>query len=163
MNFRNRLTSFFQKKTNEDKSVSAEDIQLFLNGLTQKIKNRVPKEIFGVVNSIKESILLTLPQIEDITSGEPHIYSIRRTALSYLPESLDNYLNLPTSHARFHVIRDDKTATDILLEQLNLLDKEMKEILVDFQQNNVHNLLVHGRFLASKFKEPDILKTPDQQ
>ncbi|MFK7805635.1 MAG: hypothetical protein AB8G95_28660 [Anaerolineae bacterium] len=157
MSFKQRWASFFNKEEKQDEAVSAEDIQLVLNALTNKIQKRVPTEVFGVVNSIKESILIVLPQIEDINSGEPHIYSIRRTALRYLPETLENYLKLPTSHARFHVIRDGKTATDILLDQLNLLDREMKEFVNDFRQNNIQNLLAHGRFLKSRFGEPENL------
>lgn len=150
MDLRSRLSSFFRKQDPEP-TVSADDIRLALNTLTSKIQKRVPTEVFGVVNSIKESILLILPQIEDINSGEPHIYSIRQTALSYLPESLENYLRIPTSHARFHVIRDGKTATEILLDQLNMLDREMKRVVVAIRQKDVQNLLAHGRFLNSRF------------
>ena len=156
MGLRRKLAAFF-KKQEVEQSVTAEDIRLSLNQLTIKIQKRVPAEVFSVVNNICESISLVLPQIEDINSGEPHIYSIRRTALSYLPESLENYLKLPTSHARFHVIRDGKTATDILLDQLQLLDKEMKELVIDFRQNNVQKLLAHGRFLNSRFGESELL------
>lgn len=156
MGLRRKLAAIFNKQK-EDPQISAEDIRLSLSQLRGKVRKRVPTEVFSVVNSICESILLLLPQIEDINSGEPHIYSVRRTALSYLPESLENYLKLPTSHARFHVIRDGKTATDILLDQLTLLDKEMKEFVDGFRQNNVQKLLAHGRFLSSRFRESELL------
>ena len=163
MCFNRRWASFFKKETETEPSVSAEDIQLSLNQLLINIQKRVPTEVFGVVNSIKDSILTILPQIEDINSGEPHIYSIRRTALHYLPESLENYLKLPTSHARFHVICDGKTATDILLDQLHILDREMGEQVEHFRQNDVQKLLAHGRFLSNRFGESEILNIVDNE
>lgn len=140
-----------------EQDVTVEAIKNSLNSLVRKISRKVPKEVLAKVKSIKESIFIILPYIADINSADSHIFSIRQTALEYLPESLEHYLNLPTAYARFHTIRDGKTATDLLMEQLDLLDKEMKEIVIDFSSNNTQNLEAHGRFLKDKFRKEEIL------
>ena len=51
-------------------------------------------------------------------------------------------------------MRDGKTAKEILIEQLDLLDEEMKKILVDLHERDTQALVTHGRFLRKKFADP---------
>ena len=66
----------------------------------------------------------------------------------YLPTALQNYLSLPPAFANLHPVRDGKTARQLLNEQLDILDPEMKEIVVDISANDTQKLLAHGRFLS---------------
>jgi hypothetical protein len=47
-----------------------------------------------------------------------------------------------------------------LIQQLDILDKEMKEISEDFYRDDTQKLLVHSRFLEEKFDKPDLLFQP---
>lgn len=154
---RRKFLSLFQSSKNEEPQVSPSDLIDALNRFVQSIHKRVPTEVFSLVSSIRDSILQIIPQISDINSSEPYVFSIRRTIESYLPEAVENYLKLPVSTARYEVIKDGKTATDLLIEQLEILDQEMKEIVQDLSQNNVQKMLIHGRFLDSKFGRSDWL------
>jgi hypothetical protein len=131
--------------------MSAEEIRDELENLVRKIQDKVPKEVLDKVTSIKNSILEILPRITDISSSDFEIYTIRQTALEYLPETLQNYLNLPKAYAALHPVKDGKTAKQLLLEQLDMLDGEMKEIVDDFFRNDTQQLMAHGRFLNEKF------------
>lgn len=135
--------------------MSAEEIRDGLESLVRKIQNKVPKEILDKVSSIKNSILEILPRIVDINSSDYDIYTIRQTALEYLPETLQNYLNLPKAYATLHPVKDGKTAKQLLSEQLDLLDREMKEIVDDFYRNDTERLMAHGRFLSEKFSQSE--------
>jgi hypothetical protein len=131
--------------------LSAEEIRDELENLMRKIRGKAPKEILAKVEGIKDSILQVLPQLVDLSSSDRDIYVIRQTALEYLPETLQNYLNLPRAYANVHPIKDGKTARQLLGEQLDILDREMKEIVEDIYKSDSQRLMVHGRFLEDKF------------
>lgn len=137
--------------------ITADEIRKELNSLTFKIRRRVSKQILQRVKSIKESIFIILPYISDVNSSDPNVFVIRRTALEYLPKTLENYLKLPPAYAKFHPVRNGKTAEQILEEQLEILDREMKEIVIDHSKNDVQAMLAHGRFLEEKFNESELL------
>lgn len=138
------------------KQSSVEEVRAELEGLIQKIRRRVPPDILAKVERIKESIFSILPYIIDSDSSDHNIFIIRQTALDYLPEALQNYLNLPPAFATMHPIKDGKTAKQLLIEQLDILEQQMKEIAQDFHTNNSQGLLIHGRFLESKFHKTDL-------
>jgi hypothetical protein len=136
-----------------------------LERVVRQARRRVPREIFQKVESIQASILSILPQLVALGDGDRNLYTIRQTALEYLPEALQNYLNLPPSFAALYPLRDGKTARQLLGEQLDLLDREMKAIVSDFAVNDMQKLLAHGRFLEQKFRQEELFsrqpeKTP---
>jgi hypothetical protein len=131
--------------------LTVDEIRVELEGLVNKIRRKVPKDIFTRVESIKNSILEILPRIGDLNSSDYTVYTIRQTALEYLPETLENYLNLPRAYVSLHPIKDGKTANQLLVDQLDLLDREMKEIVQDYYRNDTERLMAHGRFLKEKF------------
>lgn len=121
------------------------------------IRNKLPDDILTRVESISQTIKTILPQIEDINSSDYNIYMIRQIAQSYLPETIGNYLKLPATLATTKKLRDDKTAHELLIGQLDLLDNEMTDLLESFHHNDTQQLLAHGRFLRDKFGESDLL------
>jgi hypothetical protein len=54
-------------------------------------------------------------------------------------------------YRRLHVVRNGKTAHDLLLDQLHLLDAKMKEIAGNMHASDAQALLANGRFLEEKF------------
>lgn len=136
--------------------LTAGQMRMELDDLTRSIRKKVPKQIFEKVESIKTSILEILPHIVDVTSSDQAVFTIRRTALDYLPETLENYLRLPRAFRDIHPVKDGTTATQLLMEQLDLLDQQMKEIVKDFYQADTQRLMAHGRFLETKFKDTSL-------
>jgi len=137
--------------------LTIEELQVELEELVRKIRHRVPEEILQKVEQIKNSIVAILPYIVDVNSADHNIHVIRQTVLDYLPETLQNYIALPPAFANLHPVRGGKTARQLLLEQLDLLDKQMQEVAVDLAKNDTQKLLAHGRFLESKFRKGDLL------
>jgi hypothetical protein len=135
--------------------LTADQIREELDNLVRSIRKKVPKDILTKVESIRDSILDILPHIVDIRSSDYDIFTIRQTALDYLPETLQNYLNLPPAFRNLHPVKGGKTAKQLLAEQLDLLDQRMKEIVQDFYRNDTQRLMAHGRFLEEKFHTAD--------
>ncbi len=134
--------------------LTVEDIEQELEDLARKIKGRVPKEGMEKFISIKTSILEALPQIVDLSGSDYNIFTIKQTALDYLPATIQNYINLPPAYANLYPIKDGKTPRQLLLEQLTLLDQQMKEAVQAIYQQDTQKLMVQGQFLKDKFNRP---------
>jgi hypothetical protein len=153
------------RELNYKRKYTEAEIRDELERVVRQARRRVPREIFQKVESIQASILSILPQLVALGDGDRNLYTIRQTALEYLPEALQNYMNLPPSFAALYPLRDGKTARQLLGEQLDLLDREMKAIVSDFAVNDMQKLLAHGRFLEQKFRQEELFsrqpeKTP---
>jgi hypothetical protein len=130
---------------------SVAEIDTGLERLVCSVHGKVSKDVFAKIQSITESIHSMLPRIVNLDSSDPDIYVIRQTALEYLPQSLQSYLKLPRAYAELHPLKGGRTACQLLLEQLDLLDEKMKQIVEDFHRNDTEQLIMHGRFLQEKF------------
>jgi hypothetical protein len=137
--------------------LDSEELRQELEELVHAIRRKVPKEISDRVVNIKNTIVEILPYLQRLDESNYNLYTIRQTALEYLPETLENYLKLPRAYASMHVIKDGKTAQKLLVEQLDLLDQEMKSIAQEFYRNDTEQLVAHGRFLEEKFERSGTL------
>ena len=54
-----------------------------------------------------------------------------------------------------HVLKDGKTARQLLAEQLSLLDDKLREVVANAASRDVQALLENGRFLELKLQQPD--------
>jgi len=126
-----------------------------LEGMMKTVRKKAPKEVLAILESIRQSFTDILPRLAN-NAGTPYeVHVIRQTALVYLPEMLETYLALPPAFARLHPVKDGKTATRILVEQLELLDTEMKKLSEDILRDDTEALLAHGAFLKEKFARPE--------
>jgi phage shock protein PspC (stress-responsive transcriptional regulator)/regulator of sigma D len=145
--YHNKKPIFPDLKQPQAKALSLEES---LEGLVKRLEGKVAPDIVERVSSIRASILLVWPQLAALNPGQD-AYTVRQTALEYLPEALENYLSLPARFAETQLLSNGKTAKASLLEQLDLLDQTMKKMLVDVFQKDTDALLIHGRFLKEKF------------
>ena len=139
-----------------DAEMDMADILEALERLAKTVRNKkAAKEIVALVDSIKESIVEILPRLARQEGTPYNAHVIRQTALEYLPDMLETYLALPPAFARLHPLKDGKTATQIFIGQLQLLDAEMNKLAVDILKNDTEALIVHGNFLKEKFQSSD--------
>lgn len=132
--------------------MSADEIRERLQDLIARIQPAASEDILSRVTSISESIQAILPRITAAElSSDRNVFTIRQTALDYLPRTLEHYLNLPRAYARFHHLSNGKTPHQLLLDQLEILDSKMKEIVINFCEEDSMQLLVNGRFLEDQF------------
>ncbi len=130
----------------------AGQIRAGLEKLLRSIKGRIADDLYARVVSIRDSILVTLPPNgEPKDATDPNIRLIRQTALDYLPAALSAYLALPRAYAEGRRVAGGRTPHDVLLDQLELMDRKMQEVAEDIVRQDSDRLLAHGRFLAERF------------
>ena len=120
--------------------------------LVAQARLTLPDEAFQTTQRIGQQILDILAHSESI-GGQPfQLQIVRQTVNDYLPTVLQTYAKLPKAFARIHPVRNGKTAQQLVDEQLNLIENELKTILVDLSENDAQALVVHGEFLKKKLE-----------
>jgi hypothetical protein len=128
-----------------------DDVRHALDHEVHAVSGRVPADVLAKVQSIQQIILGILPRSGALPPGSPELFVVERTATDYLPTSLESYLNLPRAYATLHPVQDGKTAKQVLMDQLTLLESKMTEVADDVHRNDTDRLLANGRFLEERF------------
>jgi len=128
-----------------------DDIRHALDTEIKAISGRVSPDVLARVQSIQQIILGILPRSGALPPGSPELFVVQRTATDYLPTALESYLNLPRAYATLHRVQDGKTAQQVLMDQLTLLESKMNEVADDVHRNDTDRLLANGRFLEERF------------
>jgi hypothetical protein len=142
-------------------AVQAAAVRESLRRLGERLTGRVPAEVMARVDAIRRLVLGLLEREEGPAAGSRELFTLLRTATDYLPAALDAYLRLPAEYATTRRLADGRTPTEILLSQLELLEREMVEVADAVSRNDVDRLLAHGRFLADRFGRSELtLESP---
>ncbi len=130
----------------------ASEVRDGLNRLVRSLRGNVADDLLAKVVSIQGSIVGTL-EIEGSLGDEadPNVYLIRQTALDYLPDAFRTYLRMPRIMAERRAIAGGRTPHDVLLDQLDLMDRRLADVADDVALHDSDKLLANGRFLAEKF------------
>jgi len=115
-------------------------------------QRKLPDDIIRRVTKIRKEILALLPHVANFPTGSRDLFVIQRTATDYLPASLKAYLSLPNEYATSVEVEGDRTALQVLKDQLDLLDGKMGEIADAVRQQDAERLVIHGRFLQDQFE-----------
>jgi hypothetical protein len=115
------------------------------------IRGKVPDEVYRKVVSTQQTILGILPKIDRLGPGSQDAFVVQKTVTDYLPSTLQAYLNLPRAYASVHRFGDGRTAAQVLLDQLTLLDKKLDDVADAVNKNDADALLANGRFLEDRF------------
>jgi hypothetical protein len=112
----------------------------------------------GRLESIRRSIQEVLPRLAEKSGFDDNLFVVRETIVRYLPETLANYVALPPAFRTTHVLKDGKTARDLLKDQLTVLDEQMREVVNNVARGDADALLANGQFLQDKFRDRDFLQ-----
>jgi hypothetical protein len=134
-----------------EEALGAADLTRKINTIAEAANKTLSEDAAALVDTIRVSVLDIIAQAATAEANAYQLQVVRQTVNSYLPDMLDTYARLPPAFAKFHVIRDAKTAEQILKEQLGLLDRELKEIAIQLHRSDTDALIVHGEFLKKKF------------
>ena len=115
------------------------------------VRGKVPDDVYRKVVSTQQTILGILPKIDRLGPGSQDAFVVRKTVTDYLPTTLQAYLNLPRAYATVHRFSDGRTAAQVLLDQLTLLDKKLDDVADAVNKNDADALLANGRFLEDRF------------
>lgn len=146
------------RKLELEDSFSAQDavVRSSLDSTLASIHRRVPKEVEDGVASIRQNVLDILSREARLAAHSPELFVVLRTATDYMPTALQAYLRLPAGYATSRRQSDGKTALEILLEQLALLDREMVDVADAVTKLDLDRLRAHGRFLADRFGRSEL-------
>ena len=137
-------------------SFDADLVRSALDRLVRRVASQASPDITAKVRDIQQEILGVLPAAARFPLGSQDLYVIQRTATDYLPAALDAYLALPPEYAISRPVQDGKTAQQVLLEQLELIDSKMEEVADAVHQRDTDRLLASGRFLEERFGKGDL-------
>lgn len=130
----------------------ASEVRSGLERLVRSLRGKVADDLLAKVGRIQGSILATLETEGSAgDSADPNVYLIRQTALAYLPDAFATYLRMPRIMAERRAIAGGRTPHDVLLDQLDLMDRRLADVADDIARHDSDKLLANGRFLAEKF------------
>ncbi len=131
--------------------LSGRDLQIMLESLIKKISKRVAQPELDKVIHIKDNVLMLLPRLDEMNAGDYDLHIVKQTVSDYLPNTLSTNLELPPAFARMHKMRNGKTAQEVLIEQLNVLDEQINKIVISVNSKDADALIAQGEFLKGKF------------
>jgi hypothetical protein len=137
--------------THINDEMNVEDAVAAVNRLAAESQQKLPPDIATLVAQIATDVAEILPRLASHGVIDSTVIDVRSTATTYLPDTLNAYLTVPASYRNTAVIRDGKTARQIVVEQLTVLAGKMHEIAEDAVQNDAQALLANGRFLKERF------------
>jgi hypothetical protein len=117
----------------------------------RRLRGRLPDDLPAAVGRVHARLREVLEHPNAFPPGAPDAYLVERTALDYLPTALERYLNLPRGYANRVPLSDGRTARQVLLDQLALLEAQLGEVLDAIARGDADRLLAHGRFLEDRF------------
>lgn len=121
------------------------------------ISGRVPPEVIIRIQRI-EFVMRTqvLPRIDCLPPGSLDLYLIERTAREYLPTAVENYLRLPGNFVSAQAGSRGATPLQVLLDELDLLESQMRRVADAVHRTDMDRLLAHRRFLTDRFSGADV-------
>ena len=122
-----------------------------VNKLAAEAQKRFPPEIASSVAEIATAVAEILPRLAARNVADATFTDVRATATTYLPDTLNAYLAVPAAYRNTAIIRDGKTARQIVVEQLSVLAAKMTEIAQNAVADDAQALLANGRFLKDRF------------
>jgi len=142
-----------------DASLTLEETMDHLDALLHDVRPQLTDDMNQRLSGVRASVAEVLPRLVHARSFSDELFTVRETVLRYLPETLANYVALPPLFRTRHPLKNGKTARQILTEQLELLDRKLREVVACVAASDAEALLSNGRFLESRFRQPDFLAT----
>ncbi len=96
-----------------------------------------------------------LPRIACLPPGSQDLYLIERTARDWLPTAVERYLHLPGDYISSQPGSRGWSALQVLVDELDLLDAEMRRVAEVVHRADMDRLLAHRRFLSDRFRREE--------
>jgi len=117
------------------------------------VAGRVPPDIWIRIQRIELTIRVEiLPRLECLPLGAPELYMVERTARDFLPTAVETYLQLPGGYGSPR----GATAHQVLVDELDLLEAQMRRVAEVVHRADMDRLLAHRRFLEERFSRLDL-------
>jgi len=117
---------------------------------------RVPPQVLTRLQRIELTIRTEiLPRLDCLPLGAPELYLVERTVSDYLPTAVEAYLRLPSGYVSSQPGSHGRAALDVLVEELDFLEAEMRQVAEVVHRTDMDRLLAHKRFLVDRFRRED--------
>jgi hypothetical protein len=117
------------------------------------VAGRVPPDIWIRIQRIELTIRAEiLPRLDCLPLGAPELYLVERTASDFLPTAVETYLRLPAGYAS----PGGPIAYRVLVDELDLLEAQMRRVAEVVHRADMDRLLAHRRFLEDRFSRLDL-------
>ena len=143
-------------------SLSFDALLAQFNKVVAAARPQLQRPMLARLDSIRHSIEEVLPRLMANHGFDDNLFTVRETIGRYLPETLASYVALPPMFRLTRVLKDGKTARDLLMDQLAVLDDQLKQVVVNVARGDADALLANGQFLEAKFRDRDFLSTPSE-
>jgi len=144
-------------KTAERTELSAGMLAQQVRKLVDSVAQGLPKEALEFLRSMQGTLSELLPRIQELRDrgviSAKDAFTVIETVRRYLPDTLAAYLRLPKFYAQMQTLADGRTATQTLIQQLQVLDTSLKEIAKSAFAGDAEALVSNGQFLQNKFSE----------
>lgn len=128
-----------------------------LRPLRNRLTERSMPQTAALLQDIEDKLGFLLQRLEqrpnELLDLRP--FEVRKIAFEYLPDTLNEYLRLPSGMVQTERLHGEKTAEQSLNEQLSLLDTTLHDLAKSLFEKDAASLLVHGRFLKEKFADAE--------
>ena len=136
--------------------VSVDTLALQLERLINDVSKRLPEPALASLHSIQTTLADLLPRLRELeVSGALSVesaFTVEETLRRYLPEILTSYIKLPPAFARTQPLKDGRTASTTLVDQLQMLDDSLKQVAQEAFAGDAEALVNSGRFLERKLR-----------
>jgi phage shock protein PspC (stress-responsive transcriptional regulator) len=129
-----------------------------LESLHERLRERAGPDTLTTLQRIEEKLGFLIEHSgssAELFDFKP--FEVRKIAFDYLPDTINNYLQLPPQLARTERLRDGRSAEQALQEQLHLLDHALADLTRSYFDRDAESLLIHGRFIKDKFARQPFL------
>ena len=143
--------------TAERAELSTELLAEQVRRLVDSVAKGLPKEAVELLRSIQSTLSELLPRLKELRDrgviSAKDSFTVLETVRRYLPDTLAAYLRLPKFYAQVQTLGDGRTASQVLLDQLKVLDTSLKDVAKSAFTGDAEALITNGRFLETKFAE----------
>lgn len=144
-------------ETAQRTELSTEQMAQQVRRLVDNVVSGLPKPAVDYLRSIQRTLTYLLPRLKQLHDrgiiSAKDAFTVTETVRRYLPDTLAAYLRLPKLYAQVQPLADGKTATQTLLDQLQVLDRSLKQIAKSALDGDAQQLITNGQFLQNKFAE----------
>lgn len=131
---------------------TAEALQYLREELLPKLPSQPRQVLEDIINTV-DSLMPRLKEMESQGLVEASSRAmLKQTVTQLLPDAANTYLRLPPDYANQVALQGNKTAQDLLLDQLHMLQEHVNELEANLLSSDVNRLLANGRFLQDKLR-----------
>jgi hypothetical protein len=134
-----------------------------IDDLMARSRRRLPREAFEKLQTIRAILDSLMPKLQGLSDAGAvameQMITVVNAVTRDLPTTIANYVRLPEAFANLHHIEHGKTARQLLLEQLDVLQVQLSRIADSAFREDAEALILNGRYLREKFHSTAFLRT----